>query len=396
MHDRSGMESNHENIILGRTNWRDRTWPFGLRQRDRLYHVYVVGQTGAGKSTLLQLLMHQDLAAGRGFAFLDPHGDTVSRVAERASKIRGRDLVYLDAPDPSAPVGFNPLEAVPQEQRALAASGIIEAFKNVWGQYWGPKLEHIFRNALLTLLDQPAATLADLPRLFSDQNFQKEAIAHVVHPPVRDFWFNEFFKLPPWSKAEALGPIRNKLGAFLSQPTLYRILTKPKSDFDLRKMMDEGKVLLVNLSKGRMGADASSLLGALLVTRVSLAALSRADSPEENRRPFFLYLDEFQNVTTLSVATMLSELRKYRVGLTLAHQYLGQLETEVRDAILGNVGTIIAFRIGPADVSLLGKYFEPEFDGYDLLNLPNRCIYVRLMVNGSTTRPFSADTISVR
>lgn len=388
------MELQNEKTILGRTNWRDRTWPFGIRQEDRLFHVYVVGQTGGGKSTLLQFLMRQDLAAGRGFAFLDPHGDTVSRVAERAAKNRPNDLIYLDAPDPGAPVGFNPLEAVPPQQRALAASGIIEAFKNVWGQYWGPRLEHIFRNALLTLLDQPSATLADLPRLFTDEKFRMDAISRVVHQPVRDFWFEEFLKLPPWSRAEALGPLRNKLGAFLSQPTLYRLLTKPKSDFDLRKVMDEGRVLLVNLSKGRMGADASSLLGALLVTRISLAALSRADSPEQNRRPFFLYLDEFQNVTTLSVATMLSELRKYRVGLTLAHQYLGQLETEVRDAILGNAGTIISFRIGPADISLLGKYFEPEFSGEDLLNLPNRSIYVRLMVNGMVSRPFSADTIT--
>lgn len=388
------MESPNDLTIVGRANWRDRTKAFGIRQQDRLYHFYVVGQTGGGKSTLLQLLMVQDLAAARGFAFLDPHGDTVSRVAERAGRTRPNDFVYLDAPAPGAKVGFNPLEAVPQEQRALAASGIIEAFKNVWGQFWGPKLEHIFRNALLTLLDQPTATLADLPRLFSDENFRKDAISRVTHRPVRDFWFDEFFKLPPWSKAEALGPIRNKLGAFLSQPSLYRILTKPKSDFDLRSMMDEGKVLLVNLSKGRMGADASSLLGALIVTRVSLAALSRADSPEESRRPFFLYLDEFQNVTTLSVASMLSELRKYRVGLVLAHQYLGQLETEVRDAILGNAGTIIAFRVGPADVNLLGKYFEPEFDTYDLLNLPNRSIYVRLMVNGMVSRPFSADTIA--
>lgn len=381
---------------LGRANWRDRTKPFGIKQRDRLFHVYVIGQTGTGKSTLLETLIVQDLVEGRGLAFLDPHGDTVERAVARASGLQRDGIVYLDAPSSTCDVGFNPLESVPSEQRALAASGIIEAFKGVWGQWWGPRLEHIFRNALLTLLDQPQATLADLPRLFSDEGFRKAAVARVSHAPVREFWTEEFSGYRGASRAEALGPLRNKLGAFLSQPALYRIMTRERSSFDLRRLMDQGGVLLVNLAKGRMGADASSLLGALLVTRISLAALSRADTPEPERRNFFVYLDEFQNFTTLSVATMLAELRKYHVGLTLAHQFVTQVAPEVRDAILGNAGTMLSFRVGPQDASLLKRYFAPELSELDLMYLPNYSLYLRLMVDGVVSSPFSADTLPPR
>jgi len=379
--------------ILGRSNWRDHTKPFGIKQRDRLHHLYLIGQTGTGKSTLLETLIVQDIVAERGFAFLDPHGDTVELALSRTSERHRERVVYLDAPSPTSDVGFNPLESVPQEQRALAASGIIEAFKGVWGQWWGPRLEHIFRNAILTLLDQPQATLADIPRLFSDEGFRKAAVSRVIHAPVREFWTEEFSGLRGASRAEALGPLRNKLGAFLSQPTLHRLMTRERSSFDLRQLMDDGGVLLVNLAKGRMGSDASSLLGALLVTRISLAALSRADTPESERRNFFVYLDEFQNFTTLSVATMLSELRKYHVGLTLAHQFVSQVAPEVRDAILGNAGTMISFRVGPLDAALLKRYFAPEITELDLLYLPNYSVYLRLMVDGVVSSPFSADTL---
>ncbi|MBI5434903.1 MAG: type IV secretion system DNA-binding domain-containing protein [Planctomycetes bacterium] len=378
---------------LGRANWRDRRKPFGLKQRDRLHHLYIIGQTGTGKSTLLETLMVQDVVEGRGFAFLDPHGDTVERVVARASALKRGAIVYLDAPSATSDVGFNPLESVPVDQRALAASGIVEAFKGVWGQWWGPRLEHIFRNALLTLLDQPTATLADLPRLFSDERYRSAALANVRHGPVRDFWIEEFSGMGRSSRSDALGPLRNKLGAFLSQPSLYRIMTRERSSFDLREMMDHGGALLVNLAKGRMGADASSLLGALLVTRLSLAALSRADVSEPERRNFFVYLDEFQNFTTLTVATMLSELRKYHVGLTLAHQFMGQVVEDVRGAILGNAGTMVSFRVGPQDAALLKRYFAPEFSELDLMYLPNYSVYLRLMVDGVVSSPFSADTL---
>ncbi|HEV8111577.1 MAG TPA: type IV secretion system DNA-binding domain-containing protein [Planctomycetota bacterium] len=364
-----------------------------MTQAERLHHLYVIGQTGTGKSTLLENLMRQDLEAGRGFAFLDPHADTIGTIAASAREHRHSDVISLDVPSPSCEFGFNPLDTVPPDQRPLAASGIIESFKNVWGQWWGPRLEHLFRNALLTLLDQPTATLADLTLLFGDDNYRKEAVARVMHPGVRDFWAREFAHYPIRYRAEALAPLLNKLGAFLSQPPLYRILTKERSSFDLREVMDSGKVLLVNLAKGRMGADACSLLGALLVSRIGLAGLSRADIPESSRRPFFVYLDEFQNFTTLSVATMLSELRKYKVGLILAHQYVAQVETEVRDAILGNVGNMVVFRVGPPDARYLHQYFSPEFEDLDLMNLPNYNIYLRVMMQGQLSRPFSAETL---
>jgi GTPase SAR1 family protein len=387
------MEKEERVIIIGRVDFRDWRQLFGLKERDRLMHVYVIGQTGTGKSTLLENLMRQDLEAGRGFAFLDPHGDTVDALIGDVPEESRRRLAYLDVPDPAAPVGFNPLESVPPDQRALAASGIVEAFKNVWGQWWGPRLEHIFRNALLTLLDQPQATLADLPRLFADDRYRREAVSRVIHTAVRDFWLQEFEKYPIRYRAEMLGPLRNKLGAFLAQPDLFRILSRSRSTFNLREIMDSGKVLLVNLAKGKMGADACSLLGALLVTRIGLSALSRADLPEPQRRNFFLYLDEFHSFTTLAVATFLSELRKYHLGLVLAHQYVDQLDSEVRDAVFGNVGTLVAFRVGPVDARFIEKYFSPEFEEVDLMYLPNYHAYVRLMVDGTVTRPFSAETL---
>ncbi len=387
------MLSQPDVLLLARTTFRDSRKTFGIRQGDRFYHLYAIGQTGTGKSTLLANLMVQDLKAGRGFAFLDPHGDVVERLSADASEAQRARVVYLNVPDPTCKLGFNPLESVPIDQRPLAASGVIESFENVWGRWWGPRLEHFFRNALLTLLDQPSATLADVPRLFFDDRFRREALHHVTHPVVRDFWLQEYAGMTPRSRVEALAPLQNKLGAFLSQPQLYRILNQEHSSFDLRKVMDEGQVLLVNLSKGQMGSDASSLFGALLVSRLGLAALGRADMPESERRPFFIYLDEFQNFTTLSVATMLSELRKYRVGLILAHQYLHQLAPEVREAVLGNVGTLIAFRVGPEDARLFERYFEGEFSDVDLMNLPNYNVYLRLMIDGAVSRPFSAETL---
>jgi hypothetical protein len=383
----------HHITLLARTKWRDRRSVFGIRQEDRLHHLYVIGATGTGKSTLLENLMEQDLADGNGFAFLDPHGDTVGSLMERIPVHRRDEVVYLNAPERSGVLGFNPVESVPAEHRALAASGILDAFKNVWIDSWGPRLEHFLRNGLLTLLDQPMATLADLQRLYGDEGYRRMAIPSVTNPAVRDFWTHEFRSYTDRYRAEAIGPVQNKVGAFLAHPCLYRILVQPKSSFSIRRIMDNGKVFLVNLAKGRLGAEASSLLGALLVSRIGLAALTRADRPEAQRRDFFLYLDEFQNVTTLALASMLSELRKYHVGMVLAHQYLGQLREEVRDAVLGNVGTIICFRVGLEDAQLLAKHLHPTFSALDLTSLPNHEVYLRMMVEGVVTKPFSAETL---
>ena len=306
---------------------------------------------------------------------------------------RKQDLIAFDVPDTAHPLGFNPLESVPPAKRALAASGLLEVFKKIWNESWGPRLEHILRNALLALMDQPHATLADVLRLLDDDAFRRNAATRMTNAQVRDFWLREYENYPFRFRAEAIAPIQNKVGAFLANPILHGIVTQPKSAFDLRQVMDEGKILLVNLSKGKIGEDAAALLGSLLVSRIGLTALSRADIPEGNRRDFFVYLDEFPTFTTLALANMLSELRKYRVNLILAHQFLTQLDPQLRDAILGNVGTIIAFRLGLADAEILEKEFFPELRAHDLVSLPNHHIYLKMMIDGAVSRPFSADTI---
>lgn len=386
-------DSDNPLTFFGRVNFRNDRRIFGIKRRDRRAHMYVIGRTGTGKSTLLETMIRQDVARGDGVALLDPHGDLTERVLARIPEKRQPDLIYFNVPDRKNPLGFNPLERVALEKRALAASGLLDAFKKIWADSWGPRLEHILRNALLALLDQPEATLADVPRLLSDRTFRKRIALQITSRHVCDFWLREYEAYPAHFRAEAIAPIQNKVGAFLTNPILSRILTQPTSTFDLRQVIDEGKILLVNLAKGKIGEDAASLLGALLVSRLGLAALSRADVPETERRDFYCYLDEFPTFTTLSLATMLSELRKYRLNLVLAHQFLGQLDEEIRDAILGNVGTMITFRIGAADAEILEKEFAPEFAATDLVNLPNYSIYLRLMVDGEVTRPFSGETM---
>ena len=379
--------------VLARTNFRDMRKSFGIKQADRRSHMYIIGKTGTGKSTLLETMARQDIVNGNGLALLDPHGDLVERLVASVPTERKRDLIYFNVPDTTQSLGFNPLEGVPPASRPLAASNMLEAFKKIWIDSWGPRLEHILRNALLALLDQPEATLADVLRLLDDKNFRQRAAERVANPPVRQFWLKEYESYPARFRAEAIAPVQNKVGAFLANPILRNILTQPKSDFDLRQVVDDGKILLVNLAKGRLGEDAAALLGALLVSRLGLAALSRADTPESVRRDFHLYLDEFQSFTTLSLATMLSELRKYHVGLVLAHQYLSQLDPQVRDAVLGNVGTMITCRVGSTDAELLEQEFGPEFSRRDLVRLPNYTIYIKLMVDGTVSRPFSAEIL---
>jgi type IV secretory pathway TraG/TraD family ATPase VirD4 len=377
---------------LGRSNFRRSGVRFGIRQADRLHHLHVVGKTGVGKSTLLEMLALQDLAAGRGFALIDPHGDLVERVfAAVPSEMRER-VAYLDAPDPLQPYGYNPLRRVRDDKIPLAASGLIETLKKLWPDAWGIRMEHVLRNTLYALLERDDATLPDILRLYTDDTWRKRIVRDIRNETVRQFWKKEFEKYHFRQRADAVAPIQNKLGALLSDPTLRRILTAPETDLRFRSMMDEGRVLLVNLSKGRLGEDSAFVLGGLIVSTLGLAAFSRAET--DARPPFFVYIDEFQNFTTLMLANMMSELRKYGVGLTLAHQHLNQIAPDIRHAVLGNAGTLISFRVGAEDAPILAREFLPKFGGEDLLNLPNRSIYLKLMIDGTPSQPFSATTLA--
>jgi DNA helicase HerA-like ATPase len=378
----------------GRTNARRDRRVFGLSQSDRLLHSYVIGKTGTGKSSLLETLASQDIAAGRGFALIDPHGDLAGRVHDIANGARRTDIVYFDVPNVNQPFGYNPLRRVRADKRSLAASGLIEIFKKLWIDAWGPRLEHILRNSIYALLERNDAMLPDILRLLTDKEYRIETARIVANEPVREFWESEYPKYSPRLRADAISPIQSKVGALIADPLLRRVLTSAPEEIYFRKIMDEGGILIVNLAKGQLGDDTSTLLGGLLVTTLALAAFSRADVPLEQRRPFHIYIDEFQNFTTLSLVNMASELRKYGIGLTLAHQHLHQLEPDIRHAVLANAGTLISFRLGPEDAAFIAHEFAPKFEPIDLMNLPNHHIYLKLMIDGTPSKPFSAVTLS--
>jgi type IV secretory pathway TraG/TraD family ATPase VirD4 len=367
---------------------------FGIKDDDRFSHVYVIGKTGTGKSTLLETMAVQDVRRGAGLALIDPHGDLVERIASQIPEWRQRDVVYLNASDPHQPFGYNPLRHVREDRIPLAASGFLEVFKKMWPDAWGVRMEHILRNVLLALLEQPDATMHDILRIFSDKKFRTAVAKSLKNATVKTFFEKEYDRYSFGYRADGVASIQNKVGAFLADPILNRILTTSKYDIHVRKIMDEGKVLLVNLAKGRLGEDSSSLLGGLLVTTIGLAAYSRADIPQEQRRDFFVYVDEFQSFTTMALANMLSELRKYRVGFTIAHQYMHQLDPDIRHAVLGNAGTIISFRVGAEDAPYIVREFIGRFGETDLVQLPNYSIYLKLMTDGSPSKPFSAMTLA--
>lgn len=387
------MSWNHDVSYFGRTNHRFPYRTFGIRQKDRLHHIYAIGRTGAGKSSFLECLAVQDMHEGRGLCVIDPHGDLVERLAKAVPQHRRQDLIYMDVADPANPWTYNPLRKVHRERIPLAASGLLEAFRKLWRHEWGVRMEHVLRNALYALLEQSDASLPDILRLLADKSYRHAVVASIDNAQVRAFWKTEFASYNPRYRQEAIAPIQNKVGAFLADPRLRKILVGGEHEIRLRRAMDEGGILLVNLSKGSVGEDSASLLGAVLVTSLGLAALSRAEQPERDRQPYFIYIDEFQSFTTLSVANMISEVRKFGVGLTLAHQHLYQLEEDVRHAVLGNVGSIVSFRIGPEDARVIGREFEPVFSHEDLVNLPNWNVYVKLMIDGAPSRPFSATTL---
>lgn len=387
------MIKNDQVLTLGRVDFRNDERYFGIKNEDRFLHVYIIGKTGTGKSTLIESMARQDMWRGRGFALIDPHGDLVERLAVSIPEWRQSDLIYLNAADRNQPFGYNPLRHVRDDRIALAASGLMEVFKKTWPDAWGVRMEHILRNVLMALLEQPKSTMHDVLRMFSDKDFRKTVARSLRNPTVKTFLEKEFERFSFGYRSDGTAPIQNKVGAFLADPVLNRILTSSKTELSMRRIMDEGKILLVNLAKGSLGEDSSSLLGALLVTTLGLAAFTRTDLDETERRDFFIYVDEFQSFTTLAVANMLAELRKYRVGLTVAHQYLHQLTPDIRHAVLGNAGTIISFRIGAEDAPYLGREFQARFQPNDLMQLPNYNMYLKLMIDGMPSMPFSAITL---
>ncbi|MEK9173161.1 MAG: type IV secretion system DNA-binding domain-containing protein [Patescibacteria group bacterium] len=386
-----------ELTILGQANFRSSKKVFGIKLDDRRRHIYIVGKTGSGKSTLLENMAIDDIRAGRGVGVVDPHGEFAERVLDFVPEERVDDVIYVNPADLDFPIAFNPLEQVGTEFRHLVASGIMGVFKKIWPDAWSARMEYILNNTLLALLEYPNSTLLGIMRMFSQPEYRKKIVSGLKDPVIKAFWAEEFARYNQRFETEALAAIQNKVGQFVSNPLIRNILGQSSSVLKMRKIMDEGKILVVNLSKGRMGEDNSALLGAMIITRLQLAAMSRVDVPEEKRRDFFLYVDEFQNFATDSFASILSEARKYHLSLTLAHQYIGQLDggenTHVRDAIFGNVGTLITFRVGAVDGEFLEKEFMPEFVQNDLVNLAKYNVYLKLMIDGMAQRPFSAETI---
>jgi hypothetical protein len=359
--------------------------PFGTDQRSRLLHSYFVGQTGTGKSTLLQNLAWQDANNGTGFCLIDPHGDLSESLHQNITT----DHLYWDVADPTCPLGYNPLKRVSEQYRPLVTSGLIEALKKQWPDAWGARMEHLLRHAVLALLEQPKADLRDLMRLFVYKGFRRQVTERLTDPQVRFFWRHEFPALNYQGSPDGVGPIANKLGAFLAHPALRTALCEPKAPLSFRSIMDSGQVLIVNLAKGRLGADVSNVLGGLITSSVMQAAMTRHGLPEAARRPFFLYVDEFQNLTTKSFAGMLSEARKYGLGLVLAHQHLSQIDHDVRDAIVGNVGTMVVFRVGAGDAPFFERVM-PAFSAYDFQNQPNHRATVSMTHNDERLKPFTA------
>jgi len=356
--------------------------------------MYIIGKTGTGKSTLIENMAISDIRGGKGLALIDPHGDLAKDILDFIPKKRIDDTIYFNPADLDYPIAFNPLDKVNSDYHFLVASALISIFKKIWSEFWGPRLEHILRNSLLTLLEYPKSTLLDIPKLLTDREFRKKVLEGITNQQVKEFWFSEFEKYSVWLRSEAISPILNKVGQFLTSLPLRNIVGQKENTFDLRKVMDEGKILIVNLAKGSIGEENCSLLGAMLVTKIFLSGLSRADLAEDKRRPFYLYVDEIHNFLTLSFADILSEARKYGLNLILSHQYIEQLDEKIREAIFGNVGTIISFRIGVSDAKYLASEFYPVFDISDLINLPNHHIYLKLLINGVTSQAFSATTFS--
>ncbi|MBI3626517.1 type IV secretion system DNA-binding domain-containing protein, partial [Candidatus Uhrbacteria bacterium] len=379
-----------EIVLVGQTNFRNKQARFGIKTDDRRRHMYVVGKTGMGKSTLLESMLFQDIQAGRGLSVVDPHGDLAEKILDFVPAHRINDVIYFNPADTDYPIAFNVLEKVDASQRHLVTSGLIGVFKKIWADSWGPRLEYLLRNSILALLDYPDSTLLGINRLMTDKAYRKKVIEKIQDPVVKAFWVDEYSKYPDKFATEAIAPIQNKVGQFLSSSLIRNIVGQVKSTISMRDIMDQGKILILNLSKGRIGEDNSALLGAMMITKIQLAAMSRVNIPEKERRDFYLYVDEFQNFATDSFADILSEARKYRLDLIIAHQYIEQLGEVVKPAVFGNVGTMIVFRVGAADAEELVKEFSPYFTEEDIVGLAKYHMYLKLMIDGIASTPFSA------
>ncbi|MCD6429538.1 type IV secretion system DNA-binding domain-containing protein [bacterium] len=384
---------NKDITYIGETNFRNIRKKFGIKLDDRRRHIYIIGKTGMGKTALLVNMAVQDINAGRGLAFIDPHGEAAEELLDYIPKERIKDVVYFNPADLEFPIGFNIMEIHDPEGRHLIAAGLMGVFKKIWPDVWSARMEYILNNCILALLEYPGSTLLGINRVLADIDYRRMVVEKVKDPVVKAFWLQEFARYTQRYEVEATAAIQNKVGQFVSNPLIRNIIGQEKSTIDIREMMDKGKIFIVNLSKGKIGEANSTLLGALIITKLYLAAMSRVETPEELRKDFFLFVDEFQNFATESFANILSEARKYRLSLVLAHQYIAQMEEKVRDADFGNVGTLIAFRVGAEDAEYLEKEFAPTFSQEDFVNLPKYNIYIKLMIDGIAGRPFSAQTL---
>lgn len=388
-------EHDHENdvIYFAKTNFRNQMSTFGIKTDDRRRHTYIVGKTGMGKTTLIENMFLSDVYAGHGCCYIDPHGDTAEKMLDFIPSWRINDVVYFNPADLQNPIGFNILESVDVEMRHLVAAGMMSVFKKLWENVWSARMEYILNNTILALLDTPGTTLLGINRMLSDADYRKTIVGNVKDPIVKQFWVKEFASYEKKFASEAVAPIQNKVGQFLSAAIIRNIVAQAKSTMNVRKIMDDQMIFIINLSKGKLGEDASHLLGGMLITKIQMSAMERVDMPEEERQDFYLYVDEFQNFAVESFASILSEARKYRLNLIMAHQYIAQLTEEVRDAVFGNVGTLITFRVGSPDAVFMEAEFMPRFLPEDIINLPKYGIYLKLMIDGVTSMPFSAVTL---
>src|SRR3989304_3403791 len=387
------MDDSSKVTYFAETDARHERKPFGIKADDRSKHIYVIGKTGMGKSTLLENMAIQDIQNGNGLAFVDPHGGTAEKLLEYVPEERIKDVLYLAPFDMEYPVSFNIMEDVGADKRHLVVNGLMSVFEKIWEDAWSARMAYILQNTLLALLEYPGATLLAVNRMYTDKAFRQKVVENVSDISVKSFWTEEYAKFTDRYAQEATPAIQNKIGQFAGNPLIRNIIGQPKSSFDMREIMDDKKILIVNLSKGRVGEGNARLLGSMLVTKIYLAAMSRADESASalSKLPqFYLYVDEFQSFADKSFADILSEARKYKLNLTIAHQYIEQMDEEVRAAVFGNVGTMITFRVGSFDAEVLEKEFAPTFEAADLVNLGFAQIYLKLMIDGVSSQPFSA------